>query len=289
MPADDTLSVRVFRFDPGTDAAPRYEVHAVPRTPDMRVLDALDHVYERSGVPLGYRWYCGTKKCGECAVAVNGSSVLSCWEAATDGMTCEPLANFPIVRDLVVDTAPVEAHIVRLGLSLSRANPRPFPEKLDADRMEPTNRLAKCIECHVCTASVPAQGLASGGPVLPGGAGVAGLVRFARFALDPREEADRGEVAARGRLNEIQEDGGLSQVCPQGIDIVREALVPVRERFFRGRETAVEPFGAVAAFFMAREWSAFVRLTEEQKSTLKADGVIEAIDVPGIAEAYRVG
>ncbi|MHB1217782.1 MAG: 2Fe-2S iron-sulfur cluster-binding protein [Alphaproteobacteria bacterium] len=289
MPPEDSLSVRVFRFDPGVDDAPRYEVHRVPRTPDMRVLDALNHVYDQSGAPLGYRWYCGTKKCGECALSVNGSPVLSCWEAAADGMTCEPLANFPIVRDLVVDTAPAEARIVQLGLSLSRANPRPFPETLDAGGMEAVNHLSKCIECHVCTAAVPARNLAPEGPALPGGAGPAGLVRFARFALDPREEADRGGAAAHARLDEIGADGALSTVCPQGIDIVREALAPVRERFFGGRKAAAEPSRATAPFFMARAWSAFVRLTDERKSALKADGAIEAIDVPGIAEAYRVG
>ena len=288
MPTKDTLSVRVFRFDPGADALPRYEAHEVPRTPDMRVLDALNHIYDQAGAPLGYRWYCGTKKCGECALSVNGHPVLPCWEAAADGMTCEPLANFPIVRDLVVDTAPVEARIVALKLSLSRGSPRPFPEKLDPDAMAAANHLSKCIECHVCTAAAPAKGLEPDGPALPGGVGPAGLVRFARFALDPREEAERGGLASQAKLDEIGAHHALSTVCPQGIDVAREAVAPVRERFFGGRQADAESPPTTAPFFMAPKWSAFVRLTDEQKSALKADGAIEAVNVPGIAEAYRV-
>ncbi|MGE0094554.1 MAG: 2Fe-2S iron-sulfur cluster-binding protein [Alphaproteobacteria bacterium] len=288
MPTKDTLSVRVFRYDPSVDAAPRYEAHEVPRTPDMRVLDALNHVYDQTGTPLGYRWYCGTKKCGECAISVNGHPVLTCWEAPADGMICEPLANFPIVRDLVVDTAPAEARIVALKLSLSRGQPRPFPEKLDPAAMDATNHLSKCIECHACTAAVPARGLEAEGPALPGGVGPAGLVRFARFALDPREEADRGSTASQAKLDEIGTHGVLSTVCPQGIDIVRDAIVPVRERLFGGRQAVSHSSPSTVPFFMAATWSAFVRLADDRKSALKADGAIEAVDVPGIAEAYRV-
>jgi succinate dehydrogenase/fumarate reductase-like Fe-S protein len=34
---------------------------------------------------------------------VNGKPVLTCYEEARDGMLVEPLANFPVIRDLVVD------------------------------------------------------------------------------------------------------------------------------------------------------------------------------------------
>ena len=89
MPAPDDVKLRLFRFDPSTDEVPYFETHTVPRTPDMRVLDALDHVYQDSDSSVGYRWFCGTKKCGECAITVNGQPMLACWEPAVEEMTCE--------------------------------------------------------------------------------------------------------------------------------------------------------------------------------------------------------
>jgi len=94
MTAIQNVSLRLFRFDPASDAGPRYETYSVPGAPHMRVLDALNHVYDEIGVPLAYRWYCGTKKCGECAVTVNGRPMLGCWEPASPEMTVEPLTNF---------------------------------------------------------------------------------------------------------------------------------------------------------------------------------------------------
>lgn len=38
----DKIRVRISRFDPETDQAPRYEYYEVPRTPLMRIMDVLD-------------------------------------------------------------------------------------------------------------------------------------------------------------------------------------------------------------------------------------------------------
>src|SRR5262245_27776630 len=102
MAEQQTFSLRLFRYDPSTDEIPHYEQYRIPYREHMRVLDALNYVYEELGGGFAYRWYCGTKKCGECAVTVNGKPMLGCWEPAIGEITCEPLTNFPIVRDLVV-------------------------------------------------------------------------------------------------------------------------------------------------------------------------------------------
>src|SRR5690348_15373622 len=75
------LAVTLYRYDPSTDAAPRYESFSVPQSPGMRVLDALDYIYEQTDHSFAYRWFCGTKRCGGCGVTVNGKAVLGCWEA----------------------------------------------------------------------------------------------------------------------------------------------------------------------------------------------------------------
>jgi succinate dehydrogenase/fumarate reductase-like Fe-S protein len=53
----------------------------VPYQRAMRVLDALNWIAENEALDLAYRWFCGSKMCGTCAVRMNGREVLACWEA----------------------------------------------------------------------------------------------------------------------------------------------------------------------------------------------------------------
>ena len=117
------VTLHISRFDPETDAAPYVQTFAVPQVPQMRIIDALNYVQETLGVDIGYRWYCGTKKCGTCAVRVNGQEVLACWEAAQAEMHVEPLRHLPRIRDLTVDRSPAEAKLVSLQTWLQRSRP----------------------------------------------------------------------------------------------------------------------------------------------------------------------
>ncbi len=289
MTAKDDVKLRLFRYDPSTGEAPRYETFTVPRKPHMRIQDALIHVYdEEQDDGLAYRWYCGTKKCGECAVMVNGEPSLSCWEPAVEEMTIEPLANFPIIRDLVVDPAPYERVIMSLEPYLERARRPRFPEKITESEMAAASRLYKCIECNVCTAAVPVTGFTSGGIDWEGYAGPAALVRFARFALDPRDETDRSGLAARSGLGEFPLFGALENVCPQGIDIVRDALVPARRKLLGLDEAEIDGTATTTVFVMAHRWSAFLRLTEDRKRELMEAGTLTPESIPDLQEAYRL-
>ena len=288
MTTADTIKLRLFRFDPTRDETPAYEEHLIPRTPRMRVLDALNHVYEKSDVDLGYRWYCGTKKCGECALTVNGRPMLSCWEPAVDEMTCEPLTNFPVIRDLVVDTAPYEQVIMKLKPLMTRHTPPVFPEKIGHAEMDLTNRLSKCIECNVCTAVIPVKTISTEGIDWDGYAGTAALVRFARFALDPRDETDRKTLAETGGLGELPLLPVLNDICPQGIDIVNDALIPARQKLLGADDDSdtIQPMST--AFVMGEKWSAFVKLTDSHKRTLCATGALDPITIAGIKESYQL-
>ena len=280
------IACRIFRFDPSSAEEPTYEEYLVPRTPNMRVLDVLNWIYERKS-SFGYRWYCGTKKCGECAIMVNGIPILGCWEPAPDGMICEPLSNFPIIRDLVVDTAPYEATIMKLQPLLRRsARPR-FPEKLSHATMVRAHRLSKCIECNVCTAAVPANDIDSEGIQWEGYSGPAALVRFARFVLDPRDEMDRSHLGASAGLKDFPLFSGLGTICPQGIDIINDALIPAYIQLFGAETRTTTELHSTTPFIMAQKWNAFVRLTDHQKTILLQNRKIEAVNVPGVKEAYK--
>lgn len=283
------VTIRLFRFDPGSDEVPRYTTHVVPRTRGMRVLDALTHIYESSlESDVAFRWFCGTKKCGECAVTVNGVPMLSCWEAAADEMTIEPLANFPIIRDLVVDTQPYEEMIIRLQPQLRRANLPTFPEVISHEHMTDVQKLIKCIECNVCTAAVPAPDIGPDGVTWDAHAGAAALVRFSRFVLDIRDETDRRGTASQAGLEYFPLFEDLTGICPQGIDIVGDAIMPARRRLFGQADGKRIAAPASTVFISAPGWSAFVRLSDERKRELIAAGAIVPRRLAGFGEAYAL-
>ena len=286
MEAPANLTVRLFRYDPDTDEAPRYESYTVPYKKQMRVLDALNYIYDEMGDGLGYRWYCGIKKCGECGITVNGKPQLACWEPAEESLTCEPLTNFPIIRDLVVDVSHYEKIIMDLVPFVRRKKIPKFPEKLPHSKMEHAHRLSKCIECNVCTAAVPVKGITSDGVDWTGYTGAAALVRFARFALDPRDELDRTRLATDAGLKDFALYPELADICPQGIDIVQEVLVPMKRKYFNVEGETRSANGATIVFVKAPKWSAFVKLTEEEKERLVGAGMLKPEEHPDIEEAY---
>ena len=288
MLAIDEVKLRLFQYDPSADEVPRYEDFTIPYKPYMRIVDVLNYVYDELEVGLAHRWYCGVKRCGECAVTVNGEPVLGCWEPAVENMTVEPLANFPIIRDLVVDTAPYERVIMSLQPYLERAHHPEFPEKISHAKMALVNALYKCIECNVCSAAIPVKGVTAEGIDWEGYAGPAALVKFARFALDPRDETDRKHLAVRSGLGQFPLFAALDDVCPQGIDIVQEALVPARRKLLGLDEATIDAPATTTAFVVARRWSAFLRLADDRKSELKETGVIRSETIPGLSEAYRL-
>ena len=81
----DLLTVRVRRFDRTAEL----QEFQVPYRKWMRVLDALNWIADHEASDLAYRWFCGSKMCGTCAVRMNGREVLACWEAVEPDMTLD--------------------------------------------------------------------------------------------------------------------------------------------------------------------------------------------------------
>jgi len=98
------IRVTVLRTNPETNMTPTKQTYLVPWQDRMRVMDVLNYIRENYDSTLAFRFSCRYyAKCGTCAAMINGKPALTCYEEAKDGMLVEPLANFPIVRDLVID------------------------------------------------------------------------------------------------------------------------------------------------------------------------------------------
>ena len=98
------LQVKVWRG--GADG--RFEAFAVPRRASQTVLDVVTHIQRHLDSTLAYRFACRVGMCGSCAMTVNGAPRWTCRthvdKVAADGrLEIAPLANMPVVRDLVAD------------------------------------------------------------------------------------------------------------------------------------------------------------------------------------------
>jgi succinate dehydrogenase/fumarate reductase iron-sulfur protein len=235
MSSLQTLSAQIFRFDPETEGAPRYETVTVPYEKDMRVLDVLDYAVENHGLEVGYRWFCGVKRCGMCGVSVNGKPALACWEKATPGVKIDPLPNMKVVRDLVVDRTPYEEATLALKPVIKRKESyEGFPEPLTHKDFADAFKLMNCIECYVCTGACPVLADAKGHSFV----GPGSLVQLAKVALHPKDEGDRAAMALQGDIYACVSCYQCSNVCPVGINVLEDAIEKLK------RMCAVELDGA---------------------------------------------
>ena len=215
-------------FAAKTDGSNRYDTFNVPYRKWMRVLDALNWIAENAATDLAYRWICGSKMCGTCAVRMNGREVLACWEAVEPEMTIEPLRNLPVIRDLVVDRAPFENKVARLEPWIERPDAYPgFPEPLSHKQMKDASKALDCIGCMCCYSACPVIGLGD----LTDFAGPAPLVQLGQTALDPRNSPAKvaRSLALTGIFNCVS-CYKCEEVCPAAIPIVSRVIEPLKAK-----------------------------------------------------------
>ena len=101
------MKITVLRYRPEQDKEPWEQTFEVPYHQETSVLEALFYIKDNFEPSLSFRWSCRMAVCGSCGMMVNGVPHLACKTFLRDyegkDMKIEPLANFPIERDLVVD------------------------------------------------------------------------------------------------------------------------------------------------------------------------------------------
>jgi succinate dehydrogenase/fumarate reductase-like Fe-S protein len=92
----------------GTADAGRFETYAVPFEPGQSVLDALRWIRAHHDPTLAIRFSCiNANACKECMMTLDGATVYACTARLEPReMTLAPLANKPLIRDLVTEIAP---------------------------------------------------------------------------------------------------------------------------------------------------------------------------------------
>jgi fumarate reductase iron-sulfur subunit len=215
------IVLEVFRFDPDAQG-PGMRSYEVEYRDDWVVLDALNHIKNEVDGTLSFRWSCRMGICGSCGMNVDGEPVLTCAtylrDYAPGPVRIEPLANFPVVRDLVVDITDfleklggIQPWIIRKHeLPLDAGENLQTPEQLAVYR-----QFSLCINCLLCYAACPIYGRHD---VFLGPAVLALAQRYDLDSRDAGREERDAVVASRDGLWECTFVGDCSRVCPKHVD-----------------------------------------------------------------------
>ena len=161
-PATETRRFHVFRYKRG-DERPHHETYDVPVGPRTTVLDGLRWIQVHRDRSLALRHSCLHASCGTCGVRVNGREELGCVTPVRDlgaEITVDPIANLPVLADLVVDMTelyarfPDEHPLLRSSEFLEEAGPPPDLDRSD-DAVAGFERYEDCIECGLCLSACP--------------------------------------------------------------------------------------------------------------------------------------
>jgi fumarate reductase iron-sulfur subunit len=218
----DTITLQVARYRPENEAEPTFQDYQVPCRQDWVVLDGLNYVKDRIDGGLSFRWSCRMGICGSCGMTVNGEPKLTCATFLADyapgPVRVEPLRNFPVIRDLVIEMGDfmhklptVKPWIVRgQERSLAEGEYRQTPEQLDEYK-----QFSMCINCMLCYAACPVYGLD------PGFLGPAAIALAQRYNLDSRDQGASEREAVLSQHTGIWGCtfvGECTKVCPKNVD-----------------------------------------------------------------------
>ena len=121
------------------------------------VLEALRWIQLHEDPTLGLRHSCFHASCGTCGVRVNGQERLACVTQLSEvsgTVTVDPIANLPVLHDVVVDMGPFVRALSRRRIrSCARASS--CPRSATPDGIAEHERYEDCIECGLCLSACP--------------------------------------------------------------------------------------------------------------------------------------
>jgi succinate dehydrogenase / fumarate reductase iron-sulfur subunit len=200
----------------------------------MVVLDAVHHVQAESANDLAARWNCKAGKCGSCSAEINGNPRLMCMTRLSDlpldePVTIEPMKAFPVIKDLVTDVS----WNFRTKKTIRKFKPRPpdAPDgtwRIDQEDVDRVQEFRKCIECFLCqdVCHVLREHHLHEefiGPRL--------LVYAAALEMHPLDTEDRvADLRQTQGIGYCNITKCCTKVCPEGITITDNAIIPLKER-----------------------------------------------------------
>jgi fumarate reductase iron-sulfur subunit len=218
----DRAVLEVFRYLPDGEDEPRFQRYEVPFRDDWVVLDALNYIKDEVDGSLTFRWSCRMGVCGSCGMMVNGEPKLTCAAFLKDyhpsPIRVEPLANFPVVRDLVVNQ---DDFMDKLRDVKAWLIPKEEKSVDDGEYLQSPAELARykqysmCINCQLCYAACPIYGLS---PHFLGPAAIALAMRYNLDSRDGGKQERANVISSDEGIWECTFVGDCSNVCPKSVD-----------------------------------------------------------------------
>lgn len=282
--------LRIHRFVEGRKWVQDYTVTV--RT-GMTILEALTEIKEHQDPTLSFTCSCRSSICGACAVRVNGNAELSCEilveklleRYETDTLTVEPLGNFRVIRDLIVDWDPKYARLKKVHPTL-----QPKPEftaetgcKQSPADFDKYKKYAGCILCGSCVSECNKNALNQKDFLDP-----FAFVKAEKLVADSRERSPEEHLkavidAGLWRCFNCQE---CTAKCPKGLDPAGAIEKLKAETFRHGLADNVGAKHAKAIYDDIQESGTL----DESKLNIKSEGFfLASLRAPMALRLMHVG
>ncbi|MGB8025987.1 MAG: succinate dehydrogenase iron-sulfur subunit [Nitrososphaeraceae archaeon] len=222
---EQRITLKVYRENRSQKTGSHYDTFEVPYKKWTTVLDALLYVKSYIDPSVAIRYSCRMASCGSCGMKINGIPKLACYtkisELETSTIECEPLSNFPIIRDLVTDFSQFFNHHKDMQPYLQAkdnletdTNKGTFAFYQSPEDVDKYLQFSYCIKCGLCYSACPTVGTDLKFP------GPQALAQQYRYFADTRDESKNrlDIVDDRHGIWRCHFAGSCSKVCPKGVD-----------------------------------------------------------------------
>jgi succinate dehydrogenase / fumarate reductase, iron-sulfur subunit len=252
------VNLRVYRRNPKQSKSSHFDKFEVPIQRWTTVLDALLHAKSYLDNSIAIRYSCRMASCGSCGMKINGIPRLACYtkvsEIDEDIITCEPLPNFPIIRDLVTDFSDFFEHHRSMEPFIHNPNANIVDKNKLTEFIQSPEDVEKylqfsyCIKCGLCYSACPSVGTDTKFP------GPQALAQAYRYVADNRDDATQSRLDIVDNKHGIWRchfAGSCSVVCPKGVDpalgiqLLRGHLVSISKNDKKLAESRTRTLGKI--------------------------------------------
>lgn len=228
--AEEKKTIRfIFTRQEGPDGASYKEEFEIPYRQNMNVISALMEIQRnpvnaegQETTPVCWEANCLEEVCGACSMVINGKARQACTalvDKLEQPIRVEPMASFPVLRDVVVDRSRMFDALKRVKAWIpidGTYDLGPGPRMAEEKRQE-AYELSKCMTCGVCLQVCPNINEKTSF------IGAAAISQVRLFNSHPTGEMNKSE-----RLEGLMEEGGIEgcgnsqncvQSCPKGIPL----------------------------------------------------------------------
>ena len=216
------VQLKVYRKNPKHGESAHFDMFEVPIQRWTTVLDALLYAKGYLDRSIAIRYSCRMASCGSCGMKINGIPRLACYTKVSEIkegiITCEPLPNFPIIRDLVGDFSDFFEHhrTMKPYMHNENADMHNLTEFIQSpEDVENYLQFSYCIKCGLCYSACPSVGSDTKFP------GPQALAQAYRYVADNRDNATEARlkiVDTKHGIWRCHFAGSCSTVCPKGVD-----------------------------------------------------------------------